>query len=492
MSSMKSSARLFIGIILLLSSLGLGAPQGRNARVEEARKLAERVIERGENTFIALSDDLWRNAELPFEEYKTMEIITGTLEQAGFTVEKGLAQMPTAFMATYGTGGPVIGLMAEMDGVPGMSQDTVSHPETVTERPISHGCQHNLVSASSVATALALKEVIDSLKIPATVKVFGPPAEEVLIGKVYMAREGLFDGVDVVLSWHSDRTTNARYNASLFIDTVRVRFHRKGSEHPLRYFKNFESNIEFLRELLPEDQRVTEPAIVKAGGRPGLPLETVEAWYSLRTFDRESVDSLFESFQNITEFMREVMGAPVEVELINGVYPRLPIVSLVNILDRNLRLYWPPSFTAEEKEFASNLQEEYSREHPGFQASAPLHDGVLEPPIQAPKPAGNDNGDVSWVVPFAAISGGSRAMGLPTHNWQSTAAGGMSIGHKVMIMMSKALAAAAIDMMVDPSELERVREEFEEKTRGFVYKPYVPDRPPMDFYRELNRILRSN
>ena len=489
MISLKKKLLLSI-FFVFCCSLGTTWGQGSSG-VEEGKQIVEDWINGNEEMLIAVSDQLWRNAELSFQEHKTMEIMIRALEQGGFLIEKGVAQMPTAFVATYGSGKPVIGLLAEMDALPALSQDTVPYPKPLVEGGVGHGCQHNLVAASSIGAALALKNVLDRLKISGTIKVFGAPAEEVFFGKIYMIKAGLFDGVDVCLSWHSDRVTNARHNASIAINTVRTRFYKKGRSNPLKYFKNFDRNIDFLGQILPEGQSISDAAILKGGARPGLSPEVIEAWYSLRTFDRKSVDALFQRFERIAEFESEVMGSRVEVELVNGVYPRLPNEALVKMLDRNLRLHWPPQFTAQEKEFARKLQEEYQKENPDFSAPAPLHDEILEPPIQTPKPAGNDNGDVSWVVPMAAISGGSRAMHLPAHTWQSTAAGGMGIGHKVMIMMTKTIAGTALELIMQPAELKAVRDEFEEKTRGFTDKPYVPDKPPIEFYKELNKVFNA-
>jgi aminobenzoyl-glutamate utilization protein B len=217
----------------------------------------------------------------------------------------------------------------------------------------------------------------------------------VFFGKVYMVKAGMFKDVDACLSWHSDTETNARYNGSTAVDTVRVRFRAKGRQNPIRQLKQFESNLEFLRSLLPSDHGISEPAIIKGGGRPGLNPDVVEAWYSLRTFDRPSVEALFDKVKAIADFQAKIMGAEAAVQRVNGVYPRLPIETLVKLVDRNLREYWPPRFTAEEKEFGRRLQEEFRKENPDFSAPAPLHDGVLAPPIEEPKPAGNDNGDVS-------------------------------------------------------------------------------------------------
>ena len=195
---------------------------------------------------------------------------------------------------------------------------------------------------------------------------------------------------------------------------------------------------------------------------------------------------IFEKFKKVAAFESLLTGSEVEMNLINGVYPRLPIEALVGIVNRNLQYYGPPEFTNEERQFARRLQEEYKKEHPGFVAPAALHE-TIEAPIKTPKPAANDNGDVSWIVPMSSISGSSRGMDLPSHNWQSTAAAGMGIGHKVMILMTKTLTGAAVDLMTNSAELKAVRDEFEEKTRGFVYKPYIPEQPPLEFYRERNK-----
>ncbi len=452
----------------------------------EAKRTAEGWISSNEEMLISLSDELWRNAELPFEEYQTMKIMVDALEKEGFQIEKGVAEMPTAFVATYGSGKPVIALLAEMDAMPGMSQEAVPYRKPRPGSSTGHGCQHNLVAASSIGSALALKKVIDDLNISGTVKVFGPPAEEVFFGKVYLAKAGLFDDSDVCLTWHSDRRTNARYNGTRAVNTVQVKFRKKGRLNPLRSLLNLGRNIEFLAEVLPEGHLISDPAIIKGGGRPGLSPEVVEAWYSLRAWDRSSVDSIFERFKQVAAFESALSGSEVEVTLVNGVYPRLPIAALVEVVDRNLQHYGPPQFTDEEREFARGLQEEYRKEHPAFTAPAALHE-TLEPPVKAPKPAANDNGDVSWVVPMSSISGSSRGMDLPSHNWQSTAAAGMGIGHKVMILMTKTLTGAAVDLMTNPADLKAVRDEFEEKTRGFVYKPYLPEQPPLEFYQERNK-----
>src|SRR4029079_4527334 len=150
--------------------------------------------------------------------------------------------MPTSFVATYGSGKPVIGILAELDAMPNMSQEAVPYKKALTTNSVGHGCQHNLVAASAIGTAMGLKEAIDKFKLPGTIKVYGPPAEEVFFGKIYMIKAGLFKDVDVALSWHSDTETNARYNASAAIDTIRVRFHARGQQNPLVDLKQVDQN----------------------------------------------------------------------------------------------------------------------------------------------------------------------------------------------------------------------------------------------------------
>ena len=482
----KSMTWLWSIALVVLCFYHLGVMGQSTSYQDKAKKVAENWISLNEKMLIEISDELWMNAELPFEEYQTMKIMVDVLETEGFRIEKGVAEMPTAFVASYGSGRPVIALLAEMDAMPGMSQEAVPYRKVRSGNSAGHGCQHNLVAASSIGIALALKRVIDELNISGTVKVFGPPAEEVFFGKVYLAKAGLFNTSDVCLTWHSDRRTNARYNGTRAVNTVQVKFRKKGRLSPLQSLLNFNHNVEFLRKILPEGHLISDPAIIKGGGRPGLDPELVEAWYSLRAWDRPSVDDIFEKFKKVVAFESLLTGSEVEMNLVNGVYPRLPIEALVGIVNRNLQYYGPPEFTNEERQFARRLQEEYKKEHPGFVAPAALHE-TIEAPIKTPKPAANDNGDVSWIVPMSSISGSSRGMDLPSHNWQSTAAAGMGIGHKVMILMTKTLTGAAVDLMTNSAELKAVRDEFEEKTRGFVYKPYIPEQPPLEFYRERNK-----
>ncbi len=473
---------------LLVFSILVLAPglSGRVTAQDAAKQTAASWIDAHEKLITQVGDQIWQNPEPGFEEFKTSELLTKELEKAGFKVERGVGGMPTAFVATYGSGKPVIALIPELDAMPGLSQKAVPYREPVTPGGVGHACQHHLVAASGLGSALALREAIEKHKIPGTVMVVGAPAEEELIGKVYLVKSGLFKDVDAALSWHPGTNNEARYGFNSALLSVKFSFtdlakgsNDEGSLPVMKAADIFEHALDLMRNQMPDKSTISHPVYTKQADRPNIPPSVMEMWYYIRSPDIELSKQYFKRMTDTANAAASAMGVKGAGELVIGTHQRLTNEALVILNDKNMRLYGPPKFTAEDQEFARKIAAAYAKENPGVKVPDKLLADTIDTPSKRHAMSSNDNGDISWVTPFSSIQGGSRIAVDPSHNWVTTATGGTGIGRAVEMLMAKTLAGVAIDLMTKPEELKKVRAEFEEKAKGLTYEPYVPENPPI-------------
>jgi aminobenzoyl-glutamate utilization protein B len=436
----------------------------------------------------SVARQIWTWAEVGYQEEKSSALLAGQLREAGFTVETGVAGMPTAFVASYGRGRPVIALLAEFDALPGLSQDTVPERRPLPGRDAGHACGHHLFGTAATGAGIAIKEWLEREKRSGTIRVYGTPAEEGGSGKVYMVRAGLFEDVDVVLSWHPGDENDAGPSTNLANKSAKFRFHglsahaaaapeRGRSALDAVEAMNFMVNL--MREHVPATSRIHY--VITAGGRaPNVVPDFAEVYYYVRHPDHRTVEELFERLVKAAEGAALGTGTTMDYEVIGGTYSRLPNETLARILDANLRLVGGVTYSAEEQALAEKI---YATLAPtgkklGSQAEvAPYEMHVTN--------ASSDAGDVSWVVPSASFTAATWVPGTPAHSWQAVVAGGTSIGFKGMMVAAKTLALSAIDLYLEPRLVAEARREFEAK-RGpnFVYRPLLGDRPPALDYRK--------
>jgi aminobenzoyl-glutamate utilization protein B len=471
---LPSAAVLLVGL-LIVSQLVAGVP---------VKKKEEAVasIERHEAEIIALSDQVWGFAETALLETRSSKALADYAEKQGFAVERGVAGLPTAFVASYGEGRPIIGVLGEYDALPGLSQKAQPVKEALQAGAPGHGCGHNLLGTAALSAALAIKDLMAAGKLRGTIRFYGTPAEEAVGGKVYMAREGLFNDLDVCLTWHPDEKTRVCVDGSQAILEFIVEFYGKtahaaadpwNGRSAVAGLEFFVTGLNRMREFVKPTVRM-HYSIVKGGDVPNVVPAYAKLWCWLRDSKGAGVDQLLGRARRIAE--GAAMMAEVESKLTvqGGDWETLVNLTGEKVMFENLQWLGPIQFTPEEQEFAKEIQRATGIEPKGL-------DGSVQP-WAAPKPdpegGSTDVGDVSWIVPTLSMNATTAPVDAPWHAWPVVACGGMSIGHKGLVYAAKVLATTMVDLFEDAKTLQAIQAEFREKTKGVVYKPFIPDGPP--------------
>jgi aminobenzoyl-glutamate utilization protein B len=467
--------------LVLLTETTVSAPAAPDADKEAVF----RWLDANTDAMRKISMSIWSAAELALHEYKSSRELMAYLESNGFHVDNGVAGMPTAFIANYGSGKPVIAIYGEYDALPGLSQKTETSFSPLTEGAPGHGCGHNLIGAGSAAAAVAVSKLMEAGKIKGTLRFYGTPAEESVSGKDYMLDAGLFNGVDVLLGWHPQDVTTASFQFSKAVASVRFKF--KGvaahaSSAPqlgrsaLKGVELTDVGVNFAREHLKEDARI-HSVITNGGGQPNVVPAQAESWYYIRANKHEDVADMFEWVSEIARGAAMMTRTLVEIAVDADSYEVLPNRPIAEVMDRNLRLVGPPRFTEEEKAAAKKMQEPLKKN-----IGLPLAETIESLP-EAPAQGlfSTDMGNVSWNVPSQIFEVATYPYCAPIHSWQVTACSGMSIGQKGMLVAAKTLAATAIDMFKNPSVVEAAKKDLEERKKGHPFRLLTPPnrKPPI-------------
>lgn len=437
-----------------------------------------------------VSKQIWQYAELGFHETKSSALLQRQLKDAGFAVQAGVADMPTAFTATFGQGKPVIGILGEFDALPGLSQDTVAERKALTNGAPGHACGHNLLGSGSALAAVAVKEYLAANKLPGTVRFYGTPAEEGGSGKVYMSRAGLFQDVDVVLAWHPG-AENAVSNGGA-LATISAKFKFKGiASHaavaPERgrsaldgvMMMNFA--VEMLREHIPSNTRI-HYIITKGGDAVNIVPETAETLLLARHPSMNVLDGIWERVLKCAQAGALATETKLEVELVSSTYNVLGNEPLSKLMDKNLRLVGGLQYTAEEQTFAESLIRTMPAGATRGLGSERMVQAIRQPDPNAPS-ASSDVGDVSWIVPTIQVTTATAVPGTPGHSWQNVACAGSSIGRKGMVNAAKVIALTAIDLFTQPEQVELAKADFAKQREGKEYRSRIPadKKPPLDY-----------
>ena len=429
---------------------------------------------------------IWRYAEVGYQEKQSSALLQKELADAGFTVQAGVADMPTSFIATAGSGQPVIAILAEFDALPGLSQAAVATRSPIEGKSAAHACGHNLFGAGSAGAALALKDWLAARGLPGTVRLYGTPAEEGGAGKVYMVRAGLFKDVDVALHWHAGDRNDASQNGSNSNKSGKFRFHGVSSHaaaapekgrSALDAVEAMDMMANMMREHMPQEARL-HYVITRGGSAPNVVPDFAEVFYYVRHPDPQVVHALWERLTRIAEGAALGTGTTWDVEVIHGAYPLLPNHTLGHVVQASLERVGGVQYDAAETAFAQQIYATLASP-----ARALGSERVVQPYAPEQHYGSTDVGDVSWSVPTAGFNTATWVPGTSAHSWQAAAAGGMSIGIKGMNNASRVLALTAARLYLDPALVKRARAEFEQ-ARGadFVYRPMVGDRkPPLDY-----------
>jgi aminobenzoyl-glutamate utilization protein B len=437
-----------------------------------------------------IANQIWNYAEVGYQETQSSALLQAELTKAGFRLQTGVAGIPTAFVAEFGSGKPVIGILAEFDALPGLSQSVATERAPIAGRNAGHACGHHLFGTASVAAGIAVKEWLQSSGRAGTIRVYGTPAEEGGGGKIYMVRAGLFRDVDVVLDWHPGSANNASPGTSLANKSGKFRFrgvsaHAAGApwrgRSALDAVEAMNHMVDMMREHVPDGTRI-HYVITRGGEAPNVVPDFAEAYYYVRHRDAKIVNDVWDRVVKAAEGAALGTETTMEQEVVNGVYALLPNETLARVVDANLRAVGGVTYSPEERAFAERIQTTLGDDVPAVTQAG----SVIPFAVDAGGGGGStDVGDVSWVVPNGRFSAATWVPGTPAHSWQAVAAGGMSIGHKGMLVAAKTLALTAYDLMTDATTVQKARAEFERK-RGpnFTYRPLIGERaPPLDYRR---------
>jgi aminobenzoyl-glutamate utilization protein B len=472
-----------VSSLLLLATLGF-AQSKKPAPADPAlakKQEAVALVEKQQSGLIKVSDEIWGFAETALREKRSAKAMADYAEQQGFTVERGAAEMPTAFVASYGSGSPIIGILGEYDALPGISQKASSAKEALVAGAPGHGCGHNLLGSASMGAAVAIKQMIEAGKLKGTIRYYGTPAEEAIGGKVYMVKAGLFKDVDIVLAWHPATENQVDTAGGQAIVDMLVEFKGKASHAAFDPWNGRSAvdgleamthGLNMMREHIQPTGRI-HYVIMKGGDVPNVVPEYAKLWLWLRDTKRERVDEMLARVQRMAQGAGMIAGVEAKLTVQAGDYERLVNMTGERALYQNMEWLGPVSFTAEEQAFAKQIQANTGVPQKGLLGEIQKFD-----PDPPPEGGSTDVGDVSWNVPTLHFSATTAADGAPWHGWPVVATSGMSIGHKGMMYAAKVLAATAVDLYEKPALRDGIKKEFAEQTKGFVYKPYVPDGPP--------------
>ncbi|MBL0007615.1 MAG: amidohydrolase [Saprospiraceae bacterium] len=475
---MNSYTRLFI-LYLLTFCCSIAYAQKED--------LALKHIDANTTAYAEAAMQIWNFAELGYQEYKSSALLQKTLKEAGFTITTGVAGMPTAFIAEYGSGKPVIGILGEYDALPGLSQAVVPEEKPIEAGEPGHGCGHHLFGVGSAAAAIAVAEWLTKTKTTGTIRYYGTPAEEGGGGKTYMVKAGMFDDVDAVLHWHPSNNNSANASSSLANKSAKFRFygtsaHAAGApwfgRSALDGVESMNYMVNMMREHIPVESRI-HYVITEGGKAPNVVPAFAEVFYYCRHPDMDMVKQNFEWIVKAAEGAAMGTQTRMEYEVIHGLYNVKPNETLSKVMNRNLNLIGGYEYNDEERAFAEKLQETLIAPSNLANTNAVMPYRVEEDGIGG----STDVGDVSWVVPTAGMRAATWVPGTSGHSWQAVAAGGTSIGTKGMIVAAKTMALTAIDLYKDPSIIKAAKEELLRR-RGpdFKYTPLTGDRePPLDY-----------
>lgn len=460
------------------------------------------IIEEKREQLIRVSDCIWEYAETKFEEFRSAELICKTLEEEGFNVERGVAGLETAFIGNYGNGGPVIAILGEYDALPGLSQVRGQATQIPIEKSGNgHGCGHNLLGTGALAAAIAVRQYMKENQLQGTVRYYGCPAEEGGSGKTTMVSEGLFDDVDIAISWHP-----YPFNAVASVTNVanyQVAFKFKGkaahaSSTPhlgrsaLDALELMNVGVNFLREHIIPEARI-HYAITNSGGlAPNVVQAEAEVLYMVRAPKLEQVDEIYQRVCKVAKGAAMMTETEVEILFNKGCSNLIPNKTLAAVMYQNFLKVGVPIFNEEEKAFASEIRntmpesDKLSVFRMLSQLPVPKEllqqikeqeiSSILMPYVDKTfnMTGSTDVGDVSWNVPTVQCATNCFAMGTQLHTWQAVAQGGTSIGHKGMLHAGKVMATTAIDILLQPQIIEKAKVELKEQLGGAIYNPPTP------------------
>lgn len=469
-------------ITIMLLVLFVSVNSFGQKKLSKNKKALINSVEKHKTALIRISDQIWNSAETAFEETKSAEILASYAEQQGFKVERGVAEMPTAFVATYGSGSPVISVLGEFDALPGISQKAQPTKSPLIEGGNGHGCGHNLFGSGSLGAAIAIKELIEVGKIKGTVKFFGTPSEEKFFGKIWMVNAGLWDDVDVNISWHPAAKTESDVQSSLALIDFKVEFFGQAAHAAADPWNGrsasdalelYASGINYYREHVKPSVRM-HYHIQDGGQVVNVVPDYSRIWVRVRDSKRSGMMPVYKRVQEMAKGAAILANVDYKVSLISGIYEVLVNREGGKIMQENLELLGPIEYTNEEIAFGKKIQEVTKKPQIGMDSNIK----PLAATKENPGGGSTDVGDVSWNVANINLRVTTAPKDTPWHSWAVVACGGMSIGHKGMIYSSKAMSMTMLDLFENPKLVEKVKAEYKERKGKEIYKAIIPDGPP--------------
>jgi aminobenzoyl-glutamate utilization protein B len=470
---------------VFLCSLFSANAQIKPALLDGGKQYVQHSIDDHSSIYISTAKQIWGAAELGYRESFSSGLLQQLMSANGFTIDKGVAGIPTAFTAVYGKGKPVIAILAEFDALPGLSQDSVAERKPLKDGGNGHGCGHNLFGSASAAAAIAVKEWLASSGNQGSIRLYGTPAEEGGGAKVYMAREGLFKDVDIVLHWHPSDANNANAESSLAVKTGMFRFYGKAA-HSAAAPENGRSAVDavesmdlmvnMMREHISPDARV-HYVITNGGKAANVVPDFAEVEYYVRHPDVKEVLNIWDRVVKAAEGAALGTETTMKYEVITGLYNLLPNQPLGMAMYNNLKKVGGIKYDAKEKQFAEKIQSSF-----GYTAPPIVRAEEITPFALGFYSASTDVGDISWQVPTVGLGVATWVPGTSAHSWQAVATNGVSIGFKAMINAAKTIAMTALDLYTNPALIDAAKADWMKRKGDFQYKTLVGDRkPPLDY-----------
>ncbi|MCH2446528.1 MAG: amidohydrolase [Candidatus Marinimicrobia bacterium] len=445
------------------------------------KKAVVASVEKHEKELTGISDNIWSYAELSLVEHQSSKALSDYAEKNGFKVERGMAGMPTAFIATYGSGRPRIGILGEFDANAGISQKKQPTKEARIAGAPGHGCGHNLFGTGSLGAAIAIKELMEKKKLKGTIVFFGTPAEETIFGKTYMARAGLFNDLDICMDWHPGDNLEASTQSSKALVDFRVKFFGKAAHASADPWNGFSAvdglelyttGMNYYREHIRPTARI-HYHIETAGDVVNVVPEHAQIWTRVRENDRDNLNVVYERVKKIAEGAAMMAEVDYSIELISGIYEIQPNRTGAAALLKNMELLGPIDYSKDELKYAKTIQRETDKPEEGMDADIePLRETL---PAQG---GSTDVGDVSQIVPVVRARVSAAPKDVPWHSWAVVACTGMSIGHKGMLFAAKSLSMTMVDLFENPQLVKEIKAEFKKRKGDKVYKAMIPDGPP--------------
>jgi aminobenzoyl-glutamate utilization protein B len=483
----KSFVFTFVALLLF----GPAARTAEKATASKEKEFVFKVVDRNSKAIALLGDNIYYFAELGMQEFETSKLMTQILEEAGFKVERGISGMPTAFMATYGSGKPVVAIHTEYDTTPGNSQTPgVPEHKPMVEGAPGHAEGHNVNAAVMIGAGFAVKKAMDEHKLPGTLKIFGAPAEELLIPRPYFVRDGYFKDVDVAFHTHIGEQLRTEHGVRQYA-LISAEFTFKGqSAHSasvpwagrdaLDAAELMSIGFDKLREHLEPTHR-SHRVISYGGDQPNVIPAAARIWWFFRETTIAKAQENFEKAKKVAQGAALMTNTEYSVQVFSAIWPTRGNRTLAEVTQKNIEMVGMPKWTEEEHNLAKALQRNLKGKQEG------LHKEISALRESQQSASSNDAGEVTWIVPTGRVTFPANIPNIPNHHWAAGVAPATSIAHKGAVAGAKVLAASVVDLLMDPKLVEEAKTTFKKETAGFEYKSFLPrdQKPPVHLNKEL-------